>query len=170
MNRFSRKQSREFVIRKTITPISLGLYRSPGAYRKALEASGYRIWSNADPILNNMKVSETETQVDLVMMIVAELGFNKGTILQQIYTRVIELGLEFCSTEVAPALCLAYPDLPFDVYVAIKSIAGDGEVLSIVNMFLENRYDFGRCLFGSRDPNRLFSTDDYLAFVVPHKS
>ncbi len=101
---------------KTIT---LGAHQSPAEYRQALKASGCRIGDYADQILDKVKVSETETHVDLVVKTVAELDFKNGARRDAIYARAEELGLELCPAEVGPALRLAYQDQPYGEWLRI---------------------------------------------------
>ncbi len=100
-----------FPIWRTIT---LGAFKSVKSLRKALKQSGFRIGSWARQLLVSraFTLAGEETEVDLVRITVAELGFPKGATLQKIYDRAQELGLELCPAEVGPALRLQYPDQP----------------------------------------------------------
>jgi hypothetical protein len=102
-------EPRDFALWKTVT---LGLKKSPKDYRKALEKDGYRIGDYASLILNKTEVSQTEVELDLVVVTIGELGFNEGARRDKIYARVIELGLQVCPAEVGPALRLAHKDQP----------------------------------------------------------
>lgn len=105
--------------------IILGINKSPSEARKAIKANGYRISDYADQILNNVKFSETETQIDLVIITVAELGLENGARRNEIYARAIEFGFGLCPTEVGPALRQQYPDQPYgeSICVAMDPIA-----------------------------------------------
>ena len=94
---------------KTVT---LGLKKSPKNYRKAIEKAGCRIGDYAGQILNKTEVSQTEVEVDLVVVTVGELGFKDGARRDVLYARAIELGLQLCPAEVGPALRLLYKDQP----------------------------------------------------------
>ena len=59
------------------------------------------------------------TEVDLVKVTVAELGFTKGARRDQIYERAKELGLVLCPSEVGPQLRLQYQDQPSGDWVFI---------------------------------------------------
>ena len=155
-----------FTIWKTIT---LGAYQSLSEYRKALKAYGYRIGDYADQILNKVKVNETEVQIDLVIMTVAELGFKNGAACQQIYDRAIELGLELCPAEVGPALRLAYQDQPYrkGLLIAMKPIAASDGYLGVFGVghdndewWLYSHYDF---------PDLFWYADHRWVFVAPRK-
>ena len=94
---------------KTVT---LGLKKSPKDYRKAIKKDGCRIGDYAGQILNKTEVSQTEVEVDLVVVTVGELGFKDGARRDVLYARAIELGLQLCPAEVGPALRLLYKDQP----------------------------------------------------------
>ncbi|MFH1129199.1 MAG: hypothetical protein V1686_00470, partial [Patescibacteria group bacterium] len=98
-----------FPIFKTVT---LGVHKSVEAYRKALSEAGFRIGDWASDILNKIKVSQNQVQLDLVKVTVKDLGFVEATSLKQIYAKAKKLGLNLCPNEVGPALRLAYPDQP----------------------------------------------------------
>ena len=156
---------KSFAIWKTIV---LGRNTSPGEYRNALKANGCHIGDYADQILNKVKVSETATQLDLIVMTVAELGF-KGAIRKQIYDRAIELGLELCPAEVGPALRLRYPDQPYGEWLRISMdpiTDSDGNP----KVFGVGRVSDERWLDGYYgDPDGFWYADDRWVFVVPRK-
>ncbi|KKS43753.1 MAG: hypothetical protein UV48_C0016G0002 [Candidatus Azambacteria bacterium GW2011_GWA2_42_9] len=157
---------KSFAIWKTIV---LGRNTSPGEYRNALKANGCHIGDYADQILNKVKVSETETQLDLIVMTVAELGFKKGAIRKQIYDRAIELGLELCPAEVGPALRLRYPDQPYGEWLRISmdpitDSDGDPGVFG-VDRDGDERWLY--CDFGS--PDGFWDAGSRWVFVVPRK-
>lgn len=151
---------------KTIT---LGLHQSPSAYRAALKANGYRIGDYAGQILDKVKASETETQLDLVVKTVADLGFKKGATYQQIYDRAIELGLELCPAEVGPTLRLQYPDQPYGEWlrIAMELIsASDGRL----RVFGVDRGSGWRWLVSSGGyPDYFWDAADRWVFVAPRK-
>ena len=157
---------RSFTIWKTIT---LGAYQSSSEYRKALKVDGYRIGDYADQILNKVKINETEVQIDLVIMTVAELGFKNGATRQQIYDRAIELGLELCPAEVGPALSLAYQDQPYrkGLLIAMKPIAASDGYLGVFGV----GHGHGRRWLGSiyDRPDSFWNTDYRWVFVAPRK-
>ncbi|MBI4692031.1 MAG: hypothetical protein HY773_01110 [Candidatus Terrybacteria bacterium] len=103
--------SSSFPVWKTVT---LGIHKSVDEYRKALEANGFKIGNWGDDILGKsaFTVSSEETEVELVKMTVAELGFKDSATRKDIYERAIEFGLKLCPNEVGPALRLQYTDQP----------------------------------------------------------
>ncbi len=120
----------ELKIFKTLT---LGLHRSPKAYRRALESAGFRIGDYASEILKKISVAKTPAEVDLVLITVAELGFKAGAHRGAIYARALELGLQLCPAEVGPALRLATKDSPW-ILVGMEPITdsvGDPQVFFV---------------------------------------
>lgn len=102
-------EAHDFATWKTVT---LGLHKSPKNYRKAIEKDGYRIGNYAGQILNKTEVSQTEVELDLVVVTVGKLGFKNGARRDVLYAKALELGLQLCPAEVGPALRLAYKDQP----------------------------------------------------------
>ena len=101
-------EKRTFAVWKTL---KLGVHKTPDAYEKALDDAGFRISDYARQILKIISVSQAEVELDLVMVMPAELGLKDPTY-QQICGQAEELGFEKCPREVGPALRLAYQDQP----------------------------------------------------------
>ncbi len=101
-----------FKVWKTIR-IGTGL-RTVDDFRKALKEGGFRLSDWAEEILGKpaFTASETETEVDLMVVSVSELGFKDGATRRDIYNRVQELGLSLCPAEVGLQLRLQYKDQP----------------------------------------------------------
>src|SRR3989344_4293612 len=91
-----------FHVWKTIK-LGTGL-KTADDFRQALKQAGREIGQWANDILGKPAfiASETETEVDLVNVSVAELGFEQGATRKNIYDEAIELGLELCPNEVGP--------------------------------------------------------------------
>jgi hypothetical protein len=102
---------RDFAIWKTA---KLGTCKTADDYRKALKKARYGINIWANEILNKAAFTFTqqETEVDLVVLSVGELGFKDGAHYNDICARAVEMGLELCPAEVGPTLRLAYADQP----------------------------------------------------------
>lgn len=103
--------------------------------RKKLKDGGFYVFDWASDILGkrDCTISKEETELDLVVVSVAELGYKNGATTQQIYDRAEELGLELCPAEVGPQLRVAYTDQPKGewIHVAMKSIKdSDGDLLT----------------------------------------
>jgi hypothetical protein len=120
--------------------ITLGTYGGINALRAALDAAHVRIGDSADEILGRpaFLFSKTKTDLDLVIVSVAELGFPGSTPLADIYWRAGEIGLELCPAEAAPLLRLQYLNQPIGEFlnIAMHPVAtygGDPVVLSVAN-------------------------------------
>jgi hypothetical protein len=100
----------EFKVFKTIK-LGTGL-KTADDFRKAIKENKMRISDWASDILGKpaFTVAAEETELDLVVVSVAELGFKNGATREQIYARAKELGLDLCPAEVGPQLCLQDKD------------------------------------------------------------
>lgn len=88
-------------------------------YIQALESKKFRIGDYARQILDKVTVAPTETEIDLAVLTVADLGFKRATRYDVICKRIVEVGAQLCPAEVGPALRLAYDDQPAGEYNAI---------------------------------------------------
>jgi len=121
---------RKFNVWKTI---NLGTGKNADDFRKVLKDRGFNIGNWADDILGKpaFTAATEATEIDLVKVTVAELGFKEGARRDQIYERAKELGLELCPSEVGPQLRLQYQDQPNNEWLLIgmKPIAdSDGDL------------------------------------------
>jgi hypothetical protein len=122
---------------KTIT---VGTFANSFALRNALDAAGCGIGDQAEEILARpaFTVSATKTDVALVAVSAAELGFQPDTAsLADIYARAQQLGFGFAAAEVAPQLRLQYFDQPFGEFLVgmqpIKTWKGEPVILTVAN-------------------------------------
>jgi hypothetical protein len=90
--------------------------KTAGDFRVALKIAGFDISERAGVILSKpafiFPVSGEETEVELVIVSVAELGFECDATRKCIYDRAEKLDLCLCPAEVGPQLCLQYKDQP----------------------------------------------------------
>lgn len=109
---------------RSFTNIKLGSHENAAALRKALQASGCRIGKWGNDILDQVTVSPTQTEVDLVVVTAANLYFKDGATRMGIYERAMALGLDLCPHEVGPQLRLQYQDQPQNewLYIAMEPI------------------------------------------------
>jgi len=165
----AKETEHEFDIWKTI---KLGTgFKTADEFRRALRDGGFRISGWASDILGNpaFKVASEETEVDLIKVTVAELGFKEGVRRDQIYERAKEFGLELCPAEVGPQLRLRYKDQPNGewILVAMEPIfASDGNP----RLFPVGRNDSGLWLSGLwSPPARFWPADRRWVFCRPCK-
>ena len=124
---------------KTWKTIKLGTgLKTADDFRKTLKDNGFNISGWANDILRKpvFTVAAEETEVELVKVTVAELGFKRGARHDQTYERAKELGLELCPPEVGPQLRLQYQDQPNGerILVAMEPIIvsdGDSDVFGV---------------------------------------
>ncbi len=118
----------EFKVFKTI---KLGTaLKTAEDFRRALKKSGFRTTDWGNDILDNsvFAVVAEETEVDLVVVSVAEMGFRDRACRRDIYKKAQKLGLEICPPEVGPQLRLQYKNQPRDEWllVAMEFITDSG--------------------------------------------
>ena len=125
-----------FPIWKTIK-LGTGL-KTADDFRQVLKKAGCKIGNWGNDILGKsvFTASETEIEVDLVNVSVAELGFKDGATRRDIYERALELGLGLCHAEVSPQLRLQYKDQPMGEWLLIgmELISNSRGGLSVFNV------------------------------------
>ena len=128
-------EQREFPIWKTI---KLGVYKSPDAYRDALEAGKHLSGAWVSDLFGKpaCTCASEEIDVDLVVLSVADLGFKEGALYSQICERAPAIGLDLCPAEVGPALRLAYGNQPRGerLVIATKPFTDSGDDLDLFVM------------------------------------
>jgi len=161
--------SHVFSIWKTI---KLGTgFKTVDDFRKALKANGHRIGDWGNDILGKpaFTMADKETEIDLVVVSNADLGFKEGAYLKDTYKRALELGLVLCPNEVGPQLRLQYTDQPMNEWllVAMEPIkVSDGALL----VFYVVRNDGGSWLHGhnGHPGNRRYAGNRFV-FALPRK-
>ena len=122
---------------KTIT---VGTFANSFALRNALDAAGCGIGDSAEEILARpaFTLSATKTDVKLIAVSAAELGFQTDTAsLADIYARAQQLDFGLAAAEVAPQLRLQYFDQPIGEFLIgmepIKTWKGEPVILTVAN-------------------------------------
>jgi hypothetical protein len=122
---------------KTIT---VGTFANSFALRDALDAAGCGGNSIAEILARSSFIlSGTKTDVELVAVSAAELGFQTDTAsLASIYARAQQLGFGLAAPEVAPQLRLQYFDQPIGEFLIIgmepiKTWNGEPIILTVAN-------------------------------------
>jgi len=120
--------------------ITLGTYRGVDAVREAFDAQRLGIGDSANEILGRpaFRFSRTRTDLDLVVVTIADLGFAGGATLAEIHRQALQVGLHLCPAEVGPILRLAYLDQRVGefLHIAMEPVAtyrGDLVDLTIAN-------------------------------------
>jgi hypothetical protein len=153
---------REFATWKTI---KIGTQKSVKDLTKALTGNGFRISDWAGDILKKITLADAETEIELVLVSVADLGFTKATRRDAIYDRAKELGLDLVPAEAGPQLRLQYTDQPMNEWMlmAMEPITdSDGAPY----VFSVGRHDDGRWLRSSDgNPGITWDPDDRWVFA-----
>jgi hypothetical protein len=159
---------------KVFKTIKLGTgSKNADDFRKAIEDRGMKIgdcwWAINILGKPEFTVATGETEVDLVKVTAAELGFKNSVRRDQIYDRAKELGLELCPPEVGPQLRLQYKDQPNGEWIhigmePIRDSIGD------LDMFDVGRDDYGQWLGSDNGgPGCIWSAASQWVFVLPRK-
>jgi hypothetical protein len=119
----------------------LGDFANSFALRNALDAAGCGIGDLAEEIIARpaFTVASTKTELDLVAVSPAELGFADGSAsLREIYLRAEAVGLALAPAETGPELRLQYFDQPMGEFlrVGMKPITtwnGDPAIFVVAN-------------------------------------
>jgi hypothetical protein len=151
--------------------IAVGTFADSIALRNALDAAG--CGGQAAEILARpaFTVSSNKTDVELVAVSAADLGFKTDTVtLAAVYARARLLGFQLAEAEVGPQLRLQYVDQPIGEFLIvgmkpIKSWGGQPVVLNVANG------GAGLILIGQdgTDDAEIAGTSRFL-FVRPDKS
>lgn len=104
-------QKKVFPIWKTI---QLGTFENVDELCGAIEGVGGKLSKWARDIIGKLAftISPEKIMLNLVKISVADLGFEDGATLKEIYERAISLGLELVPAEAGPQLRLQYRDQP----------------------------------------------------------
>jgi len=163
-----KEAERRFQIWKTI---KLGGFKTADDVRKALKDGGFRLGDWANDILGKpaFTVTSEETELDLVVVTVAELGFKKGATRRNIYKRAQEFGLELCPPDVGPQLRLQYGGQPNGEWLLIgmEPITASGGYLGVFRVKCRGLELWLSSHWGS--PDDFWDPDYRWVFVLPRK-
>jgi len=139
--------------------------------RHALRDGNLRLSDRTSDILGKpaFTVATEETEVDLIKVSVAELGFEQGARREKIYERAKNLDLELCPAEVGPQLRLQHKDQPNGEWLLIgmEPIIDSG---GYPHVFHVERYDSERWLYsGYGNPDYFWVAGNQWVFVSPRK-
>ncbi len=136
----------------TFRTIKIGTLPNVKAIRKAITNAGSLISDWADDMMSKKEftVAKKETEVELVVASVAELGFKDGAKYSAICERAKNFGLNLCPAEVGPQLRLQYTDQPKEkdewLRIAMEPITDSDGYLSV---FSVDHDGCGLCLRGN---------------------
>lgn len=80
--------------------------------QSALKAGGHLISERADGFISRLRSDPTkeETRIDLVIVSMIDLGFERRAPFKDVCKRALELGLVLCPIEAGPQICLQCAD------------------------------------------------------------
>lgn len=121
--------------------IAVGTFADPIKLRNELDRMGCSVGGQAAEILARpaFAVGAYKTDVDLVVVTPAQLGFTSDTVtLANLYTRARQLGFELVAAEVGPQLRIQYLDQPMGEFLIvgmqpIKTWSGEPIILNVAN-------------------------------------
>ncbi len=159
-------QPSKFKVWKTLK-LGTGIKDGDGFYR-AITAKKIRIRVSAKNILfePQFEVAAEETEINIIVVSVAELGLKDQTRTKDVYARAQELGLKLCPSEVGPQLCLQHPDQIKRETLHIGMAVGEDSP----HLFCVEQDDNGPRFFSSQDrSDDLWFPRDRFVFVLSNK-
>lgn len=150
--------------------IELGLYKTPDELLEALNSSGCCVSVWFEELLcfdREIALTPHRARVDLVTRSVRELGFKSPATFVQVCAKATDFGLEICSAEVGPQLCVQHKHLLTGeyLYIAMNVIAdcvGRYNVFSLAN-------DDGKLWLQTYSPRKVYSLESVFLFVLPRR-
>jgi hypothetical protein len=151
--------------------VTLGTYKGVNSVRAALDSARMRVGDSADEILGRPGFTFSRSQIDvsLVVLTLADLGFEKAAPVEQVYRRAAQLGLELCPAEVGPLLRLQYVNQPLGEFlrVAMQPIATYGG--EPVDLTLANAGTGLLLIGGEAKPDLMLQAGARFVFVRPDR-
>jgi len=145
--------------------------KNADGFREAIQAKGMKTGDWASDIMNKpaFTVTKDKTEINLVVVSVADLGFPKGATREQIYQAAIKRGYELCSPDVGSELRLQYEDQSKDEWLVIGMepiAASDGDL----RLFYVERNGSGQWLGSCYGfPDVIWGAVSRFVFVLPGK-
>lgn len=167
---------------KILGTCKLGTYKDVNALKNAIKKTRTRIDDWTWSMINNpaFKVADQEEEIILVKMFMAELGLRDGAVYSEICQKVVGIEINFegqdytvelCPSEVAPQLCLQYPNHEEGEYsrIAMEAITlenGSQHIFSV-----ESYSSSGLCLnsYGGF-AGSVYGNDGYFIFCLRKKA
>ena len=141
--------------------------RTADDFRRALTDKGFLISGWANDILDraNLTVPESVTELELVVLSNAKLGFPNGAIYGDTCRRILELGYDLCPPRAGPELRIQYSDQPLGEWLilAMEPVAALGDCLDAWRVERDSDGRWLRGAYGS--PSDFWFGDDRFVFV-----
>ena len=154
-----------FQIWKTIK-LGTGLKTADNFYRAIIRVGCCACgWTRAIFDQPDFTVADEEIELDLVRVMVAELGFKDRATREQIYQRGKELGLGLCPAEVGPQLRIEYSDQVKDewLHIAMEPITDKHGGLNLFSIVHNNLGSSLHCCHD--EPKRVWRGDRVWVWV-----
>jgi hypothetical protein len=125
-------QPPNFPVWRTVT---IGKYKSAGAYLRALKNDEVEVDDHAIELLKYMFYAQQEQALELVQTTVRDIGFTEITRVDKIYKRVLELG-DLLPAEVGPALRLQYREekLIDELLIVMEPVVDEARTLGVFRL------------------------------------
>ncbi|MFZ3054788.1 MAG: hypothetical protein WA091_02315 [Minisyncoccales bacterium] len=147
--------------------IRIGVFHNVYAIRNAIEQAGMKIGNYANDILGKIDLAPSETNINLVVLSVADLGLKDGTKYEEICERAKEIGLELCPAEVGPCLRSQYKNQPNgEVIIAMEPVADSDGDLKLFGVVREGNDDCWLYSYYAYS-DRFWNSDCRFVFVLP---
>lgn len=112
--------------------LTLGTHRNIEDLSIAIQGKGFTIGHHAEEFLQRTPLAGRETEIDLVLVSVADLGFTDASRRDAIYNRANALGLALVPAEVGPLLRLRDCSHPWQLLmIGMEPIADSNGWLAI---------------------------------------
>jgi len=150
--------------------IKLGTFKNAAELLGALRAAGYEVSDWARDLLNNTRIVNKKTKVDLVFKTLDDLGLGEyGVSYEQITARALKLGYQPCPAEVGPQLRLQYKDQPVGevLIIVMETTCGSSGVSAVFS--IERDSDSLQLDARYRNPDGLWHSYPRFVFVCPRR-
>ena len=113
--------------------LQIGLISSVESLRQLLVDDGFKISEYAGQILNKAQLIKSITELELVIVTQADLGFPEGTTFENMVLRAKDYDLEKCPAELGPYLRSIYTDQPKGEWlrIAMEPLSVSGGYLRV---------------------------------------
>ena len=148
------------IIGRTLATVKFGVHKTHDTCRASLRTNGIKVSPWGEDLLNQIPLSQTPTDIDLIEFSVAELGFDTGSRYDRICDRIKERDFDRCPAEAAVMLRESYKNQPMKetLIVAMEALTDVAErplLFGIahdeVGLWLYTRYGYPDYLYHPKD-------------------